>query len=427
MDSSNLAQSHFASIVIPLLLLSLTPPTHAQAQSLPAKPLPAEEGARSTIERYFQAHALGDGNVIRQIFTPDAKVRFVENGQEKQWTIEEYATRFQGPAADEYRRVRRVDQLVVSGSAASAVLTLDYPQVIFTDHMSLLKIGEEWKIVSKLFSANRRDAGQEAMQETLSKRSLPFEPRRILGNIYYVGTNLISSFLIVTPGGHILLDTGHLQMLPQVLSNIQKLGFRPEDVKILLNSHAHFDHCGAFAEMKRRTGAKLFASKPDGELMMRGGRGDFFWGDDAAYEPVTPDRTLADGDHVELAGVRLTAHLTPGHTQGCTSWTMQVNEGGRDYDVLFACALTASLYKLHNNPRYPDIVKDVRGSLQKLGGMRADVLLAPHGFYFDLERKAARQMNGKPNPFIDPGELGRHLGEVKKNFEEALRSQERQR
>jgi metallo-beta-lactamase class B len=161
--------------------------------------------------------------------------------------------------------------------------------------------------------------------------------------------------------------------------------------------------------------------------MMRGGRGDFFWGDDAAYEPVTPDRTLADGDHVDWGGVRLIAHLTPGHTKGCTTWSMRVNEGGKDYDVLFVCALTASLYKLNNNPRYPDLVKEVRATLQKLEGMRADVMLAPHGFYFDLESKSARQKNGKPNPFIDPGELARHLAEIKKDFDETLQSQERQR
>jgi metallo-beta-lactamase class B len=159
----------------------------------------------------------------------------------------------------------------------------------------------------------------------------------------------------------------------------------------------------------------------------RGGKGDFYWGDELAYEPVKPDRIIADGERVELGGVSLTAHLTPGHTKGCTSWSMKVNEGGKNYDVLFVCGLTASLYKLTNNDQYPNIVEDVRGTLQRLRGMRADVMLAPHGFYFDLEEKSARQKSGVPNPFVDPGELGRHVSEMEKDFEDALQAQETQR
>jgi metallo-beta-lactamase class B len=386
-----------------------------------------EEDPRTAIEAYFSAHALGRGDFITQTFTPDAKIQFVENGELKQWTRDEFAKRFQQPAADEYRRVRRVLKLDVSGPAASAVLTLDYPQVLFTDHMSLLKLGDQWKIVSKVFSADRRDAAQEARNQLLREWSLPFEPRKIIGNVYYVGTNLISSFLIVTSAGHFLLDTGQIEMLPQVTANIEKLGFKTRDVKILLNSHAHFDHCGGFAEFKRRTGAQIVASKLDGELMMRGGKVDFYWGDDLAYEPMKPDRVVSDGERVELGGVSLMAQLTPGHTKGCVSWSMRVNEDGKSYDVIFLCSLTASLYKLTNNERYPNIVEDVRSTLRKLRGVHADVMLATHGFYFDLENKAARQKTGGANPFVDPGELGRHLTEMEKDFEESLQAQERQR
>jgi metallo-beta-lactamase class B len=411
-----------------LLLISLFPfglirPARAQT---PAKP-GADEDPRAAIEGYFAAHALGNGEFITQTFTPDAKIQFVEGGESKLWTRDEFAKRFLQPATDEYRRVRRVERLDVSGTAASAVVTLDYPQVLFTDHMSLLKIGGRWKIVSKVFSADRRDAGQEAIKETLRDWTLPFEPRRIAGNIYYVGSNLISSFLIVTPAGNILLDTGPIQMLPQVTANIEKLGFRVRDVKILLNSHAHFDHCGGLAEMKRRTDATVIASRLGGELMMRGGKGDFYWGDELAYEPLTPDRIVSDGDPIELGGVSLTAHLTPGHTKGCTSWSMRVNEGGKDYDVLFLCGLTASLYKLTNNDQYPNIVEDERSTFVKLRGMHADIMLASHGFYFDLARKAARQKPGAPNPFVDEGELGRHVAEMEKDFEQALQAQERRR
>lgn len=410
---------------IPALILAIL-----QSTDTPSK----DDGPRSAIELYFKAHALGNGDYIRQAFTPDAKISFIDQGQMKQWTREEFAARFQKPADDEYRRVRRVESLDVSGTAASAVLTLDYPQVLFKDHLSLLKIGDQWKIVNKVFSAeHRKGNGQEALNKVLQDWSLPFEPRRIIGNIYYVGSNLISSFLIVTPAGHILIDTGHVQLLPQVEANIGKLGFKVNDVKILLNSQAHVDHCGGFAEFKRQIGATVIVSKLDGDLMMQGGKhdfantGDFANGDDLAYEPIKPDRIVADGERIELGGTSLTAHLTPGHTKGCTSWSMQVNEDGKAYDVLFLCGLTVSPFKLTNNEDYPNIVTDVRSSFAKLRNMHVDVLLAAHGFWFDLEGKAARQKGGAPNPFIDPTELGRHLTEMEADFNQALQAQERQR
>jgi metallo-beta-lactamase class B len=415
------------SVLFSLFLLGLTRPERARTGVLPTDKSSSREGPRVAIERYFAAHALGKSEFIIQAFTSAAKIEFVEGGAAKQWSRDEFAERFQQPAPDEYRRVRRIERLDTSGTAASAVLTLDYPQVRFTDHVSLLQIDGQWKIVGKVFSADRRDAAQEALKETLRDRVLPFEPRRIVASVYYVGSNLISSFLIVTPAGHILLDTGPIEMLPQVMANIEKLGFKPQEVKLLLNSHGHFDHCGGFAEFKRRTGATLVASKLDGELMTRGGKGDFYWGDELAYEPVKPDRSISDGDGVELGGLSLTAHLTPGHTKGCTSWSMRVNEAGKNYDVLFACGLTASLYKLTNNDKYSNIVEVERNTLRKLRGMHADVMLASHGFYFDLEGKVARQKPGSPNPFVDPGELGRHVTEMEQEFEDALQAQERQR
>jgi len=422
-----------SSVLISLFLFGFVRLAHAQAQLPPANTSSSEDGPRVPIEQYFKAHALGKGEFITQAFTPNAKIQFVDGGVLKEWTRDEFAQRFQQPAADEYRRVRRLERLDVTGTAASAVLTLDYPQVLFTDHLSLLKIGGEWKIVGKVFSAEHRQLGPEALNRVLKDWSLPFEPRRIVGNIYYVGSNLISSFLIVTPAGHILIDTGHREMLPQVEANIERLGFHIRDVKILLNTQAHVDHCGGFAEFKRQTGAALIASKLDGEAMMQGGKrdyantGEFANGDDLAFEPVKPDQIISDGEPVELGGTRLIANLTPGHTKGCTSWSMQVDENGTKYEVLILCGLTVSPYKLTNNDQYPNIAEDARNSLLRLRAMHADVFLAAHGFWFDLEGKAARQKEGAPNPFIDPGELGRHLTEMEKDLKQALQAQERQR
>src|SRR5215469_3987788 len=164
-------------LTLALLLQAATPPT--------------DPGPRAAIELYFTAHGLGDGNYIRQAFTPDARISFVDHGELKQWTREEFANRFHGPGADEYRRVRRVESLDVSGDAASAVVTLDYGQVLLRDHLLLLKISDQWRIVSKVFSAEHRVRGQ-ALSQTLKDWSLRFEPRRIIGNIYYVGSNMIS-------------------------------------------------------------------------------------------------------------------------------------------------------------------------------------------------------------------------------------------
>ncbi len=223
------------SFLICLFLFSFIQSTQARtevvAAELPPSQPPSDDGPRVAIEQYFGAHALGKAEFITQSFTPEAKIQFVEGSELTEWTRDEFAKRFQQSATDEYRRVRRIERLDVTGTAASAVLTLNYPQVLFTDHLSFLKIGGQWKIVGKVFSADRRDVGQDAIKEVLQDWSQPFEPRKIVGNIYYVGTNLISSFLIVTPAGNILLDTGHAQMLPQVEANIEKLGFNSRTLK----------------------------------------------------------------------------------------------------------------------------------------------------------------------------------------------------
>jgi metallo-beta-lactamase class B len=186
----------------------------------------------------------------------------------------------------------------------------------------------------------------------------PVQPLRIIGNVYYVGATDVSAFLITTPKGHILIDSGFEETVPLIQSSVKQLGFKLEDVKILLNSHAHSDHAGGLATLKQLTGAKLFASKADAELLSNGGKNDFQWGDRFAYKPVKVDRTFGDKETVELGDVKLTARLTPGHTKGATTWTLKVKEGGKVYHVVIISSASIPGYTLTNNAKYPKIIED---------------------------------------------------------------------
>lgn len=253
----------------------------------------------------------------------------------------------------------------------------------------------------------------------------PVEPYRIVGNIYYVGANDITSYLIATPEGHILLDGGFVETVPMIEANIQKLGFKLADVKILLNSHAHFDHVGGLAELKRRTGAKYAAMDRDAPLLARGGKGDFHFGDKYPFPPIQADRILHDGDTVTLGGTTLTAHLTPGHTMGNTTWTMKAKEGDRTYDVVFAASATVLPgVSLTNSPRYPEIAEDYAKTFRVLKSLPCDVFLGSHASFFDGLGKADRLRKGaKENPFIDPQGYKDYVAKYEKKFQEQLRQE----
>ena len=260
--------------------------------------------------------------------------------------------------------------------------------------------------------------------ETSRAWNRPVEPFRIIGNVYYVGATEVSSFLITTPEGHILLDSGFAETVPLIQANLKKLGFKIEDVKILINSHAHYDHAGGLADLKELTGAKLMTSEADAALLANGGKGDFRWGDDLSYKPVKADRLLRDNDKVELGGVTLTARLTPGHTKGSTTWTMKVKEAGKQLDVIFAGSTSAPGYKLIDNPNYPGIAADYAYTFRLLKSLHCDVFLGPHGSFFSLLDKAARLKQGeKNNPFIDPKGYRKFLEESEKDFLEQLEKQ----
>ncbi|MFL6213040.1 MAG: subclass B3 metallo-beta-lactamase [Blastocatellia bacterium] len=253
----------------------------------------------------------------------------------------------------------------------------------------------------------------------------PVKPFRIIGNVYYVGATEVSSFLITTPQGHILLDSGFAETVPQIRENIKQLGFKLEDVKLLINSHAHSDHAGGLAELKALTGARLAASEADAALLARGGKDDFAWGDTLTFPPVQTDRLLHDGETIELGGVWMVAHLTPGHTKGNTTWTMEVKEGGKTYNVVFMGSTSAPDYTLVHNKKYPNIIADYQRSFRILESLPCDVFLSAHGSFFDLKGKMAKLETGAAtNPFIDPKGYREFLEGSKENFYKQLKAQQ---
>lgn len=279
-------------------------------------------------------------------------------------------------------------------------------------------------IISVAFSLFLPVTANPQADPTSRSWNQPVKPYRIIGNIWYVGASGVASFLITTSKGHILLDSGFSETVPQIKRNVAQLGFKLTDIKILISSHAHYDHVGGLAELKELTGAKLMATEPDAALLERGGKDDFQWGDKYAYKPVKPDRVLRDGDQVELGEAMLTALLTPGHTKGSTTWTMKVNEEGKQYDVVFSTSVSAPGYNLANNDKYPNIADDYRRTFQILKSLPCDIFLAPHTEFFSMKEKMARMEKGtKPNPFIDPAGYRDYVANGEKGFQKILESQ----
>ena len=228
----------------------------------------------------------------------------------------------------------------------------------------------------------------------------PFDAVRIVGNVYYVGTRGITSFLIVTPGGGIIIDSGEAESVPFIRASVERLGFRLSDVKVLLTGHAHYDHVGGHADLKRLTGAQVMVMDADREALESGIDRSALGG--PGWKPVAVDRALKDGDTVTLGGVTLTAHLTPGHTQGCTTWTMEAAQDGKKYQVAFTGSVTVNDgVHLVGNTRVPVIADQYAQAFRVLRGIKADVFVAQHGAVFALEDKARRTEESRVNPFVD--------------------------
>jgi metallo-beta-lactamase class B len=248
----------------------------------------------------------------------------------------------------------------------------------------------------------------------------PAAPLRIIGNVYYVGTEGLSAFLITDPKGHVLIEGGLPESAPQIAANVRALGFRMEDVRYLIVDHAHFDHMGGLAELKRLSGAKMVVGRADAPDLEAGRA--LIRPEQPHVPPVKVDRAVGDGDVIAIGKTRLVAHATPGHTAGATSWTLETREGGKPLTVLFASSLTVAGLKLTGNPGYPDAAADFRATFAKLGGLKADVFLSAHPGTFELAAKRAR-LAADPLAFVDPAELGRRVASARKDFETELAAQ----
>ena len=232
----------------------------------------------------------------------------------------------------------------------------------------------------------------------------PYPPFKIGEGLYYVGASDYASYLIVTKAGLIVIDGGDATVGHQVVGNIRTLRFDPAQVKILLNTHQHYDHAGGLAEIKKASGARLYASAADGSIIAAGGRGDpFLKGERFYYEPVKPDATLKDGQKVSLGGWTLTAHVTGGHTKGCTTWTFPVTVAGKVRQALVHCSSSVLPgYKLGKVETYPGQTADFEKSFATWKSLPCEVFLGSHGRFYDMQAKRKALDAGKPDAFVDP-------------------------
>ena len=271
-------------------------------------------------------------------------------------------------------------------------------------HWKLITVGAAGALLVTLFLL-----WQSAIRKN---RSIPDEPFRIAGNLYYVGSTGITSFLVTGSEGHILIDGGYPETAPLIIGSIRTLGFDIHDVKILLNTHAHDDHAGGLRELQDSSGAQLWVSEGDAEVMAAGSNA----ADPALgplrhvarlfghFDPPRIDHRFKDGDTVRLGPLALTAHVTAGHTRGCTSWSFPVRDGERDLLAVDVCSLTLMPFvRLVGKESYPGIRSDFEHSFQTLRNLPADIFLGSHGSFFGLSRKrAARATAANPvDPFID--------------------------
>lgn len=253
-----------------------------------------------------------------------------------------------------------------------------------------------------------------------------FPAFRIAGNLYYVGTGDLAAYLIVTPKGDILINSNLASSPALIRKSVESLGFKFSDIKILLISHGHYDHCAGSAEILRETHARYEVMAQDISVVESGGRTDFHYANDKTmrFPPAHVDQALRDGDKVTLGGTTLTAHLTAGHTRGTTTWTLDEVESGRTLHVVIVGSPNVNPgYKLVHNARYPQIATDYKHEFAELKSLPCDVFLGAHGIYFGLKEKYARFKSGDRGAFIDPAGYKAYIADREQAFEEELTKQ----
>lgn len=282
------------------------------------------------------------------------------------------------------------------------------------------------RILPRILSTFILIVGLQLAAEIPASWTTPVPPFRIAGNLYYVGSQDLAAYLLVTPQGNILINSNLASSPPQIKKSIESLGFKYSDTKILLISHGHYDHCAGSAEILRETGAKYELMAQDVPVVESGGRNDFRYAGDKSFSfPATKvDHMLHDGDTVSLGGTTLTAHLTAGHTKGTTTWTFDEKENGRTLHVVIVGSPNVNPgYKLVNNKAYPQIAADYRREFEELKKLPCDIFLGAHGAYFDLTEKYPRFKNGDKNAFIDPAGYKDYIADREQAFEAELKKQ----
>jgi metallo-beta-lactamase class B len=250
-----------------------------------------------------------------------------------------------------------------------------------------------------------------------------FPAHRVVGNVYYVGSKALASYLITTPDGHFLINSSYEETVPLIRASIESLGFKMQDVKVLLASHAHSDHVAGHATMKELTGAKVYVMRGDEGVIEWGGAGQYLY-TDSRWQPCHVDKILEDKDEVKLGGVTLIARRTPGHTRGCTTWIWRVPDGGKTYDVVVIGSPNVNPgYRLVDSKDYPEIAEDFATTFKLLKSFPCDIFLGAHGDYYGMQAKYDRLKGADQNPFIDPAGYRDYVESKEKAFQKTLAEQ----
>ena len=283
------------------------------------------------------------------------------------------------------------------------------------------------RIISRVLVLALSAMGSAFAQATPSDWTEPVPSFRFAGNLYYVGSKGLANYLVTTPQGNILINSDLERNVPMIEASIEKLGFHFKDTKILLISHAHWDHDAGSAMIKEMTGATYMVMDGDASVVESGGKTDFQYGKDptSLYRPTKVNHVLHDGDEVRLGGTVLVAHLTPGHTQGCTTWTMNVTERGKTYNVVIIGSPNVNPgYKLVDNAAYPQISDDYERMWRVLKLLPCDIFLGAHGSYFGLEEKYPQIKEDGANPFVDPEGYKKFIAQKEQDFRTELSRQQ---